>query len=90
MGWVIKQIEPVIHVVTPLGKGLACFLQCDDFDVFWQVFQRDTGESWWWDNHLVRMQPSITGHHTTASPIVLPENEKQEFIRRGYKFPSAI
>ncbi len=81
----VTQLEPALHVLTPIGEGDACFLMFDDFDVFWQVFIRETGESWWWDNHLIRLKPSLSGHHVNTSPIRLSPGEQdalQKFSRK--------
>jgi hypothetical protein len=81
---VVTQCNPVIPVLTPLGKGVAVFLRTDEFTAEWQVFQLDTGESWWWDNPLIRWSPSISDHHVTASPIVVSDKERAELTKRGY------
>ena len=82
----VTQCNPVIPVLTPLGKGNAHFVRTDEFTVEWQVFQLDTGESWWWDNYLIRSAPSLSDHRTLTSPIKLASHERIELEKRGYKF----
>lgn len=68
----MTQLNPTIPVETPLGHGMALFLDADDHSVFWGVAQQKTGEMWWWDNQYIRLETSISGKHVNLSPIVLP------------------
>lgn len=57
-------------VVTPLGPGMAHFIWSpSNDDSKWGIFQDQTGECWWWDNHLIRMQPTISYGRFKTSPI---------------------
>lgn len=77
------QLDPVLHVITPLGKANAHFLRYvdDDHYAVFGVFQNATGESWWWPSKHVRLDTSITAEHTKVSPIDLLEG-LEEHLRR--------
>jgi len=58
----ILQLNPPIPMRTPLGKGMAQMVidQGIEHDLFWVVFQNDTGECWCWGNQDIRAQNNIT------------------------------
>lgn len=67
---ILKQLDPPIPLVTPLGLAQAHFVWVDfEQDILYGVFQDETGENWWFPNHKVRLQPSITRGHTKTSEI---------------------
>lgn len=63
------QLDPPLHVLTPLGDGFCHFLEDGPRGVEWQVFIARTGESWWWRNHHVRAVDNITTKCGPASPF---------------------
>jgi hypothetical protein len=65
------QLDPILHVITPLGKANAHFLNYidDDHYAVFGCFQVSTGESWWWPSKHVRLNTSVTGEHTSLSEI---------------------
>lgn len=73
----LLQLNPALPVVTPLGKALAVILQGDDWDVYWCCFQIQTGECWWWGNHLIRLETNITTGRLGQSKIVLDPDLKK-------------
>lgn len=67
---ILKQLDPPIPLVTPLGSAQAHFIWVDiEQDILYGVFQDETGENWWFPNHKVRLQTNITRGHSTISPI---------------------
>lgn len=70
----ITQLNPPIRVLTPLGSADAYFLWADDRSAYFGVFQDQTGEQWWFENHLIRLEPSITFTPHKTTPIVLPQD----------------
>jgi hypothetical protein len=58
----IIQLNPPIFLNSPKGLCLAHFLidyGIED-DLYWTVFQQDTGECWTWNNKDIRAQKNIT------------------------------
>jgi hypothetical protein len=80
---ILKQCEPPIPILTPLGEALCMFIEVDDYDVYWQAFQKETNESWWWRNHYIRLSTSISGDRPFSTPIILPS--KMEDALRPHK-----
>lgn len=57
----ILQLNPMVGMVTPKGRGNAAFL-IDyglESDLYWVVFQ-DSGEVWTWSTKDVRLEKNIT------------------------------
>lgn len=54
------QLNPTITVLTPLGEGIAYFMEDGVTGIEWQVFIKRTGESWWFRNPHIRLIPSAT------------------------------
>jgi hypothetical protein len=56
------QLNPPLPVTTPKGDGLAHFLidHGPEHNLYWVVFQNDTGECWTWANPQIRAQKNIT------------------------------
>ena len=57
----ILQLNPMVGMVTPKGRGNAAFL-IDyglESDLYWVVFQ-DSGQIWTWGNKDVRLEKNIT------------------------------
>lgn len=77
------QLDPPLHLVTPLGKANAHFLLYidDDHYAVYGCFQEATGENWWWLSKHVRLDTSVTGGHTNLSPIA-PVGGLEEHIGR--------
>ena len=67
----ITQLRPPLPLLTPLGEAWAHFIWSDGLEtnVHFGVFQRETGENWWWPNHQVRLCPNISNEHPSTSPI---------------------
>ena len=65
----VTELTQPMTVLTPLGTALAVLVEVDNFEVYWCTFQRDTGECWWWRNHLIRLAPSITAGRVSTTPI---------------------
>lgn len=72
----IQRIDPPIPVRTPKGNALAHFLidYGIESELFWVVFQDDTGECWTWNNKDVRAQKNITAGRENISPFYDPED----------------
>lgn len=58
----ILQLNPPLPLITPKGKGWAHFLidYGQEHDLFWVVFQDETGECWTWLNNNIKIQTNIT------------------------------
>ena len=56
------QLSPILPLISPLGKCFAHFLldYGEELDLYWIVFQDDTGECWTWNNKEIKMQPNRT------------------------------
>ncbi len=66
----ITQLDPPIYLLTPLGSAVCHFVWSNGPDSFmFGCFQDETGESWWWPNHQVRLQTNISDGRFTTSPI---------------------
>lgn len=78
----MAQVNPPIHVVTPLGDAFCYFLEDGPRGVEWQTFIARTGESWWWRNHHVRQVDNITTKCGPHSPFTDITPELQEHIDR--------
>ena len=66
------QLDPPLHVQTPLGAGYAHFLWTDGDECEWQVFINSTGESWWFRNPYIRKSASVTAEIGPTTPIACP------------------
>lgn len=55
---IILQLDPIIPLETPLGRGFAHFLldYGPEFHLLWTVFLDETGESWTFPNPDIRLQ----------------------------------
>lgn len=62
MTHVVLQLNPPIPMTTPKGDGFAHFMidYSHEDNIYWVVFQDDTGECWTWANPQIRMQKNIT------------------------------
>lgn len=73
----IIQLNPTIPVITPRGKGTAIgwIDYSSEHDLFWVVFQDDTGECWTWNNKEIRAQENLTmGRAKPKMPTVKTED----------------
>lgn len=76
------QLNPPIHVITPLGEGLAFLLEDGRSGVEWQVFIKRTGESWWFRNLHVRLAQDATENIGPVSPFTLLGPLLESHIKR--------
>lgn len=78
---ILLQLNPALPVVTPLGNAQAFFLWTSCEVTMFGVFQDETGENWWFENHLVKLQPNITRGHPNVTrpplPIGMEEHAKR-------------
>lgn len=83
----IRQLNPPLPMITPLGYAQAYFIWGEDRLVWYGVFQQETGEQWWWLNNYVRMVISISDEQFKISPIVLPPEMEVKLSshRKRYK-----
>jgi len=68
----ILQLNPPLIVITPLGEAEAHFLQSESDLIYFGVFQKATGEQWWWENNHVRLATCLTGGRFSVSCMQLP------------------
>ena len=56
------QLDPLIPLTTPKGKGWAYFLidRSQEHDLEWVVFLDENGECWTFRNSQVRIQQNYT------------------------------
>lgn len=75
------QLSQPIPMTSPLGKCLAHFLldYSIEHDLFWIVFQDDTGECWTWNNKDIRAQKNITIGRT------MKENKTEKELKNHEK-----
>ncbi len=76
------RLEPPIQVMTPLGLGLACFLEDGPAGVEWQVFIRRTGESWYFRNPYIRLASDATIGIGPVSPFFNLPRELESHVKR--------
>lgn len=76
------RLDPPIQVMTPLGLGLAYFLEDGPAGVEWQVFIRRTGESWYFRNPYIRLAPEATIGIGPVSPFYNLPPELERHIAR--------
>ena len=76
----IIQLDPVIPMETPKGKGYAHFLidYSQEHNIHWIVFIDETGECWTFANPHVRIQKNFTMGRTQISPIKERANHGKE------------
>lgn len=65
----ISQLNPYVEMYTPLGLGHAMFLWESPHELWWGVVQVQTGEVWWWRNHLIRVAENISESRYATSSI---------------------
>jgi hypothetical protein len=65
----LTQLNPTIPLVTPKGPGLAQAVidYGIEHDLYWVVFQTETGECWTWKNKEIRADKNITVGRTKIS-----------------------
>ena len=68
----LHQLNPPLSLETTFGPATCHLVSAIGDDVFWCCFQDQTGECWWWPNHLVRLSPNVTEARVAISPIALP------------------
>ena len=81
----ITQLNPMIPMVTPHGKGYALAI-CDysqEHDALWIVADDTTGEIWWWPNPKVRMQTNISMQRVVKEPPPVTEQSSRIVPRPG-------
>lgn len=83
----IKQLNPPIPMMTPLGYALAYFIWGEDRLVWYGCFQCDTGENWWWLNNYVRLVPSISDEGYQISEIKLPKEMDRALAKHRKRYP---
>ncbi len=68
------QLNPPIPMISPKGKCWAHFLINDgpEHDLYWTVFQDDSGECWTWNNKDIRAQKNLTLGRENISPFYEP------------------
>lgn len=81
----ILQLDPPLLVETPRGEGLACFLI--DFGMEhhlqWQVFLKESGESWVFRNPDIRLSHNLTMGRLPNDPQWKPFWDKaNEFLKK--------
>lgn len=75
----ITQLSYPIHVNTPFGEAIAYFTHEGDGDeIYWGVFQKTTGECWWWRNQEIRLRTSLSEGRPEISPIHISEKMKKK------------
>jgi len=67
----ILQLNPPLEMITPLGEAEAHFLENEGDRIFFGVFQKVTGENWWFENHHVRLATCLTSGRPKVSTITL-------------------
>jgi len=73
----ILQLNPPLEMVTPLGEAEAHFLESSGDRIYFGVFQKNTGENWWWENCNIRLGKCLTSGRCNLSSIKLtPDLEK--------------
>jgi len=65
----VTQIPNPEEVETPLGEGFALYIWEWPSQLWWGVVQVETGEVWWWPNHLIRFCPNISEGRCATTPI---------------------
>ncbi len=65
------QLNPVIPLITPKGKGDAHFLldYSQEHTLLWIVFIEETGECWTFENEKIRLQTNLTFQRDKTSEI---------------------
>lgn len=82
---IIKRLDPVIWVQTPLGDADAEFMIeiGDEHHLQWVCWLHVTGECWTFQNHEIRRATNITMGRDTISPF------SQKTIDRYRKYTNA-
>lgn len=63
------QLNPPLQVITPLGEAVAHFIESEADTVYFGVFQKETGENWWWENRLIRLMACLSDGRYETTPI---------------------
>lgn len=81
---IMRQLNPPIEVVTPLGSAIANFLWAESPDaLYWGVCMVATGESWWFKNAKIRYDTNITMGRVSTSPIAPMAGLEEHKARNG-------
>lgn len=83
------QLDPPIHVLTPLGPGLAFIYEGEGRSgVEWLVFIKRTGEPWFFRNPHIRLADDTTESIGPASPFTklgkLLERHVDRYKKNGW------
>lgn len=58
----ILQLNPIVPLNTPKGKGMAHFIidYGEEHNLLWVCFLDENGECWTFRNDQIRLQPNLT------------------------------
>lgn len=68
---ILKQLDPPLYLETTFGPAICHLVWSTQDHLWWCCFQEETGEPWWFPNHLVRLSINISEGRTRTSPIKL-------------------
>lgn len=68
----ITQVDPPLSLQTTFGPAVCHFVWTSNDQLWWGCFQEETGECWWFPNHLVRLSTNFSEGRTGISGITLP------------------
>lgn len=71
------QLDEPIMLTTPFGEGIAHFVSDAGDETFWGVFQKKTGELWWWPNHEIRYSIHLSEGYNKQTPFNLSAARKE-------------
>lgn len=82
-----KQLDPHLYLVTPLGPAVCHLVWGHPDEIWYGCFQEETGECFWFPNHLIRLTPNASDGRVKVSEIKCNE-AWEEFLtphRKRYK-----
>lgn len=83
----IQQLPTPLLVTTPLGEATLHFSYDGGDEVYWGVFQKDTGELWWWRGHELRYAIHISEGFVKQSEIKLSKNMEEALSPHRERYP---
>lgn len=88
----IKQLNPPLPVVTPMGKALAHIVidQGIEHNLLWVCFLDGNGECWTFGNPVIRAQKNITCGREYISPYYNPSDVALPKVSASFEYDKHI
>ena len=81
-----SQLDSPFLVTTPLGEGVCHFVYDIGDETYWGIFQRETGELWWWRGPEIRYAIHLSEGFDKQSPIVLSPERRAALAKHKKQY----